>query len=140
MDTAMLLAAFVLVSLPMCVCDLRVLRVPNRLVAVSAVVVGPAAVAVRGFEAAAGGALFAGLVLLCARRLSGGALGGGDVKYGLVLGAATGATRAGGVLLGAAGAAAVVILLRGGGRLPFAPVLFLAAAVSLAVEVLGGLR
>lgn len=140
MDSAMLLAAFVLVSVPICVCDLQVLRVPNRLVAIGGLVVGPAAVAVRGFQSAAGGALFAGLVLLCARRLSGGALGGGDVKYGLLLGAATGAARAGGVLLGAAAAAAGAILLRGGGRLPFAPMLFLAAVVSLAFEVLGGLR
>jgi leader peptidase (prepilin peptidase)/N-methyltransferase len=116
------------------------MRVPNRLIAVAALVVGPAAVVARGALLAVAGAAYASLVLLLARRLTAGGLGGADVKYALVLGAATGPMAVGGVLLGAAACAAVVLMVRRSGRLPFAPVLFAAGVAALVLELAGGLR
>ena len=134
MRDAALPGLMILVSIPICICDLRTLRIPNMLVVVALMVVGPVAVAVRGPVDAAAGALYVGSVLAFARGITRGGLGGGDVKYGVVIGLATGAALAAVTLLAAAGAAAVALWRSGGRKLPFAPALALAAVLVLVVE------
>jgi leader peptidase (prepilin peptidase)/N-methyltransferase len=124
----------ILVSIPICICDLRTFRIPNLLVAVAALVIAPAAVALRGPLGAAAGAAYVGGVLALARGVTRGGLGGGDVKYGIVIGLATGPALAPAALLGAACAAAVVLRRGGRRRLPFAPALAAAAVVVLVLE------
>lgn len=150
MRDAALPGLMILVSIPICICDLRTFRIPNLLVAVAVLIIAPAAVALRGPLAAAAGAAFVAGVLALARGVTRGGLGGGDVKYGIVIGLATGPALAPAALLGAAGAAgaaAVALGLTGGRRLPFAPALAAAAVVVLALEAAlgplgqaGGLR
>jgi leader peptidase (prepilin peptidase)/N-methyltransferase len=134
MRDAALPGLMILVSIPICICDLRAFRIPNLLVAVAALVIAPAAVALRGPFGAAAGAVYVGGVLALARGVTRGGLGGGDVKYGVVVGLATGPVLAPAALLGAAGTAAVVLRRGGRRRLPFAPALAAAAVVVLAVE------
>jgi leader peptidase (prepilin peptidase)/N-methyltransferase len=135
MRDAALPGLMILVSIPICICDLRTFRIPNLLVAVAALVIAPAAVALRGPLGAAAGAAYVGGVLALARGVTRGGLGGGDVKYGLVIGLATGPVLAPAALLGAACAAAAVVLRRGGRRrLAFAPALAAAAVVVLVLE------
>jgi leader peptidase (prepilin peptidase)/N-methyltransferase len=159
---------FAAVSIPLWITDVRSLRLPNRLLLPAAAAVAPAACVLRGVTDACGGALYVAGVLLFARRVTGGALGGGDVKYGAVIGLAVGMRGGPLVLLLAACLAAAalwVAALRstkprreaarrsagpggpgtsgrpgGSGRpaVPFAPALGLAALVSMMGEILGG--
>ena len=71
MRDAALPGLMILVSIPICICDLRTLRIPNLLVIAAAVVIGPVAVLVRGPLAAAAGAVYVGGVLALARGLPG---------------------------------------------------------------------
>ncbi|MFO8065817.1 MAG: hypothetical protein R6V29_14440, partial [Spirochaetia bacterium] len=104
-----------------------------------------------------GGMLYAGGVLYTVRLATHGALGGGDIKLGVLLGAACGPTLAGAVLLAAALSALLYVMLLsargscpeggegpgGGGRgdgcgrargraVPFAPFLGASAAAAAA--------
>lgn len=147
MRDAALPGLMILVSIPICICDLRTFRIPDPLVAVAVLVIGPVALAVRGPLGAATGAVYVSGVLALARGITGGALGGGDVKYGIVVGLATGPALAPAALLVAAAAAAVTLWRSGRRKLPFAPMLAAAAVVVLVLELAlalarqaGGLR
>ena len=175
MDVPVPLLAFVCIAIPISVEDLRSLRIPNRLIIVAAIGVAVAlwgrplsgASGIPGVQTppaslaeSFGGLLYAGGVLEVARRVTGGALGGGDVKLGLVLGAAAGPAVAAGVILAAALSALLYfVLLRGsngrwgreasepgGARarrvrprpVPFAPFLTAAAFAAVCAVSLGG--
>jgi Flp pilus assembly protein protease CpaA len=98
----------------------------------------PGPEAVEAIFSATLGAALAGGVLLTARWLTGGGLGTGDVKYGLLLGVAAGPVTVPPILILASGGAAAYIMIRGGGPVPFAPFLAGAAAVGCLVAVAGG--
>ncbi len=147
MRDAALPGLMVLVSIPICIADVRTLRIPNMMVIAAAVIVVPVAVAVRGPLGAATGAAYVAGVLALARLVTRGALGGGDVKYGAVIGSATGPTLAPAVLLAAVAAAAAALWRNGGRKCPFAPALAGAAGAALLLELVlqliervGGLR
>lgn len=155
------LFAFVVASVPICIEDWRRLRIPNRLLGVVAsVVVAVALLSIptgtdlvatvlepagfppgrfaRSLATAALGAVYAGGVLEATRRITRGALGAGDVKYGFLLGAAAGPALVSPILLAASGAAGLYILARGGGPVPFAPFIAGAAGLGCVVSLLGG--
>jgi leader peptidase (prepilin peptidase)/N-methyltransferase len=125
------------------VSDLRWRRLPNVLtVPGAAVIVAVAAVCGRGLPALIGGCVLAGLYLVI-HLIDPGALGGGDVKLALGLGALTAALSSDVWVLGALGAplltaaAAVVSLLRGGtGTVPHGPSMCTASLIAAALAVL----
>jgi prepilin signal peptidase PulO-like enzyme (type II secretory pathway) len=88
---------------------------------------------------AGAGALYAGAVLATARMLSGGALGGADVKYGVLLGGVAGPVLAACALLVAAVSAGAYLMIRRSDIAPFAPFMAAGLLVSLLV-VHGGAR
>lgn len=132
-----ILATFLLVSVPICIGDLRSMRIPNRLITIAAGLVWPVAIAARGPIAVSAGAAYVAATLWLSRTATRGALGGGDVKYGLVIGAAVGPAAAPGVLLAAALLGGLGVVVRGG-RTPFAPALACSTVGALLAEVLGG--
>jgi leader peptidase (prepilin peptidase) / N-methyltransferase len=120
--------------------DLRERRLPNALTLPGAVLIIAAATALgRGVPAMLGAAALAGLYLVV-HLMDSAALGAGDVKLALGLGALTGAFGVEVWLLGAVGAvlltavAGVVVLLAGGGSvLPHGPSMCVASAASVAL-------
>lgn len=128
--------------------DLRERRIPDVVVVgVAGVVAGVvAAESVGGYgstpltSAAAGAVLFA-LPLFVAHSISPGALGFGDVKLGMALGAVLGLVdwRAGLLALCvASGATAAIGLVRRATHLPFGPGLVAGSAVALLVSLVDG--
>lgn len=120
--------------------DLRERRLPNSLTLPGAVVILSAAVVLdRGVAAVAGAtALFA--LYLSIHLTSPRAMGGGDVKLALGLGALTGmfgtdvwALAAIGAPLITAGYAVVALLWRDGGTVPHGPSMCLASAAAAAL-------
>ncbi|MCX8561703.1 A24 family peptidase [Mycolicibacterium mucogenicum] len=124
----------------LCVYDLRERRLPNWLTLPgAALLVGAGAIAGRGPAAALGAAALFGSYLLI-HLLSPKAMGGGDVKLALGLGALTGMFGADIWVLAAIGAPlltavyAVVVLLRRRGRtVPHGPSMCLASAAAVAL-------
>lgn len=120
--------------------DLRHRRLPNVLTLPGAVLIlGAAVLAGRGAPAALG-ALALGLLYLVVHLMDPAALGAGDVKLAIGLGALTGAFGAEVWLLGALGAvlltavAGIVVLVsRGGSALPHGPSMCAASAASVAL-------
>ncbi|MFW5796935.1 MAG: prepilin peptidase [Spirochaetota bacterium] len=110
------IVVFLIFSLPICVSDLRSMRIPNGLVGAAGIFVGTAATLTGALSVAIGGALYAAGVLAAARILSGGGLGAGDVKYGAVLGAAVGLPAAAVALPAAAVGAGLAAVLSAAGR------------------------
>jgi prepilin signal peptidase PulO-like enzyme (type II secretory pathway) len=121
------------------VTDVQTGYVFDRVLALSAIVIGGAAIAAGSWEAAVWGAAAAGIVAWLPYACSNGrAMGFGDVKFAAVLGAGLGCTGAAIALWVAfvtGGAAAVLLLLCGRverkAHLPFAPFLALGACCAL---------
>ena len=131
-------AALVVVcwAVALSVVDLRQRRLPNALTIPGAVVIPVgAAVAGRGLPALLGGLGLAGLYLLV-HLMAPAAMGAGDVKLALGLGALTGAFGIGVWALAALGAqvlTTVAGLVRGrGGAIPHGPAMCLASLVAAA--------
>ncbi|KAB7758346.1 type IV prepilin leader peptidase [Mycolicibacterium mucogenicum DSM 44124] len=124
----------------LCAYDLRERRLPNWLTLPGAAVILLAAVILgRGLPALAGAAALFALYLLI-HLLSPDAMGGGDVKLALGLGALTGMCGADVWVLAAIGAPlltagyAVLVLLRRNGRtVPHGPSMCLASAAAVAL-------
>jgi leader peptidase (prepilin peptidase)/N-methyltransferase len=120
--------------------DLRERRLPNALTLPGAVLIIAAATAMgRGVPAMLGAVALAGLYLVV-HLMDPAALGAGDVKLALGLGALTGAFGVEVWLLGAVGAVlltavagVVVLLARGGSVLPHGPSMCAASAASVAL-------
>ncbi|WP_437126095.1 prepilin peptidase [Mycolicibacterium frederiksbergense] len=120
--------------------DLRHRRLPNALTLPGAVLILVAAMpAGRGMPAVLG-ALALGLVYLVVHLIDPAALGAGDVKLAIGLGALTGAFGVEVWLLGAFGAVLltalagiVVVVLRGGSAVPHGPSMCAASAASVAL-------
>jgi leader peptidase (prepilin peptidase)/N-methyltransferase len=122
--------------------DLEERRIPNAIVLPATALVFAATAALHPDRALESGlaALAAAIFLLIPGLLAPGAVGMGDVKLALLLGAALGRGVVSALLLGclAASAAGVVVLLRHGAgarkrALPFAPFLTLGAVAALAL-------
>ena len=126
----------------LCVYDLRERRLPNWLTLPGAAVILLAAVFFdRGLAALAGAAALFALYLLI-HLLSPRAMGGGDVKLALGLGALTGMFGADVWVLAAlaaplltAGYAGVVLLRRDGRTVPHGPSMCLASAAAVALAL-----
>jgi leader peptidase (prepilin peptidase)/N-methyltransferase len=122
--------------------DLREHRLPNVLTLPGAVlVVVVATVMGRGMPAVLG-ALALSLLYLAVHLIDPAALGAGDVKLALGLGALTGAFGVHVWLLGAVGAVlltavagVLVLLARGGSRLPHGPSMCAASAAACALAL-----
>jgi leader peptidase (prepilin peptidase) / N-methyltransferase len=122
--------------------DLRQRRLPNALTLPGAVVIIGVAVALgRGMPALLGALALGGLYLVV-HLVDAGALGAGDVKLALGLGALTGAFGIDVWVLGALGAvlltavaAVVVALLRGAMTLPHGPSMCVASAAACALAL-----
>ena len=120
--------------------DLRHRRLPNMLTLPGAVfILGAATVAGRGVPALLG-AFALGLLYLVVHLIDPAALGAGDVKLAVGLGALTGAFGPQVWLLGAFGAVlltaiagVVVVLSRGGSAVPHGPSMCAASAASAAL-------
>lgn len=120
--------------------DLRHRRLPNALTLPGAVLILAAAMpAGRGMPAVLG-ALALGLLYLAVHLIDPAALGAGDVKLAIGLGALTGAFGVEVWLLGAFGAVLltalagiVVVVLRGGSTVPHGPSMCVASAASVAL-------
>ncbi|CAN7487567.1 prepilin peptidase [Mycobacterium frederiksbergense] len=120
--------------------DLRHRRLPNALTLPGAVLILAAAMpAGRGMPAVLG-ALALGLLYLAVHLIDPAALGAGDVKLAIGLGALTGAFGVEVWLLGAFGAVLltalagiVVVVLRGGSAVPHGPSMCAASAASVAL-------
>lgn len=120
--------------------DLRHRRLPNALTLPGAVLILVAAMpAGRGMPAVLG-ALALGLLYLVVHLIDPAALGAGDVKLAIGLGALTGAFGVEVWLLGAFGAVLltalagiVVVVLRGGSAVPHGPSMCAASAASVAL-------
>ncbi|WP_285033627.1 A24 family peptidase [Mycolicibacterium sp. lyk4-40-TYG-92] len=124
----------------LCVYDLRERRLPNRLTLPGAAVILLAAVVLGRGLAALAGATALGALYLLIHLVSPKAMGGGDVKLALGLGALTGMFGADIWVLAAIGAPlltavyAVVVLLRRRGRtVPHGPSMCLASAAAVAL-------
>jgi leader peptidase (prepilin peptidase)/N-methyltransferase len=127
----------------LCVYDIRERRLPNALTLPgAAVILGVAAAAGRGMPALLGGvALFA--VYLLVHLVAPAAMGAGDVKLALGVGALTGAFGIDVWILAALAAplltavwAIVVMLRRAGSTVPHGPSMCLAAVAACALAVL----
>jgi len=126
--------------------DLHQRRLPNWLTLPGAVVIVLGATwAGRGTAALSGAVVLSGLYLAI-HLVDPRAMGGGDVKLALGLGALTAAFGPGVWLLGAlaapvltAGYAAVVLLCRGGRTVPHGPSMCLASAGAVALALAGDL-
>lgn len=120
--------------------DLRHRRLPNMLTLPGAVLIlGAAVLAGRGTSAALG-ALALSLLYLAVHLMDPAALGAGDVKLAIGLGALTGAFGPQVWLLGAFGAVLltalagiVVVVSRGGSTVPHGPSMCAASAASVAL-------
>ena len=120
--------------------DLRRRRLPNALTLPGAVLIlGVAVLAGRGTPAALG-ALALSLLYLMVHLIDPAALGAGDVKLAIGLGALTGAFGVEVWLLGAFGAVLltalagiVVVLSRGGSTVPHGPSMCAASAAAVAL-------
>ncbi|ORV63981.1 peptidase A24 [Mycobacterium fragae] len=116
--------------------DIRQRRLPNWLTLPgAAAVTASACLAGRGLPAVAG-AMALGGVYLAVHLVSPTAMGAGDVKLALGLGALTGCFGVGAWFLAAAGApllTAVIGVLRGGGSVPHGPSMCLASAMAVAL-------
>lgn len=124
----------------LCVYDLRERRLPNWLTLPGAAVILLAAVVLGRGLAALAGATALGALYLLIHLVSPKAMGGGDVKLALGLGALTGMFGADIWVLAAIGAPlltavyAVVVLLRRRGRtVPHGPSMCLASAAAVAL-------
>ncbi|GAA2439295.1 prepilin peptidase [Mycolicibacterium llatzerense] len=126
----------------LCVYDLRERRLPNWLTLPgAALLVGAGVIAGKGPAAALGAAALFGIYLLI-HLLSPKAMGGGDVKLAIGLGALTGMFGADVWVLAAIGAPlltagyAVVALVRRAGRtVPHGPSMCLASATAVALAI-----
>ena len=126
----------------LCVYDLRERRLPNWLTLPGAAVILLAAVALhRGAAALTGAVALFGLYLLI-HLLSPRAMGGGDVKLALGLGALTGMFGADVWVLAALGAplltagyAAVALVRQAGRTVPHGPSMCLASATAVALAI-----
>ncbi|WGI30699.1 prepilin peptidase [Mycolicibacterium aubagnense] len=124
----------------LCVYDLRERRLPNRLTLPgAAALVGAGLITGKGTAAALGAAALCGVYLVI-HLLSPRAMGGGDVKLALGLGALTGmfgadvwALAAIGAPLITAGYAVVLLLRRSGRTVPHGPSMCLASAAAVAL-------
>ena len=139
------LLVLLLTGLPVSLCDLRTLIIPDRYVAAGALFAG---VVVIRFPAlalcTAVGGLAGFLVFRTVWSLSRGGMGYGDVKYASFIGAITGSDGFCFALLVASltGLVAALLILAVDGRgvrqrLPFAPFLTLGGAASLIAERAG---
>lgn len=114
--------------------DIRQRRLPNWLTLPGFAVIMLAAAASGHGPAAAVGAGLLGAVYLCVHLVSPTALGAGDVKLALGLGALTGCFGVGVWFLAAVGApllTAVIGILRGGRSVPHGPSMCLASAMAV---------
>ena len=123
-------------AIALSVVDLRERRLPNVLTIPGAVVIPVgAAVAGRGVPAVLGGLGLAGLYLLVHLAVPA-AMGAGDVKLALGLGALTGAFGIGVWALAALGAPVLTtvagLVRRRGGAIPHGPAMCLASLVAVA--------
>ncbi|BCI81780.1 prepilin peptidase [Mycobacterium sp. SMC-18] len=124
----------------LCAYDLRERRLPNWLTLPgAAVIVAAGVITGKGTAAALGAAALFALYLLI-HLLSPRAMGGGDVKLALGLGALTGMCGAGVWVLAAIGAplltagyAALILVRRAGRTVPHGPSMCLASAAAVAL-------